>query len=47
MPVLLEMEPRVVGTGVMEPVVEFENPWESRSDRAECLLTKLGVSQIC
>ncbi|MEO3873685.1 hypothetical protein ABGB18_33155 [Nonomuraea sp. B12E4] len=47
MSALLEMEPRVAGTGVVEPVVEFEQRWESQVDRAECPYSNPGVSGGC
>lgn len=47
MSALLEMEPRMAGTGAVEPAVEFEQRWEVQVDRAECPLTRPGISQIC
>lgn len=47
MSALLEMEPRMAGTGAVEPAVEFERRWEAVVDRAECPLSNPGVSQVC
>jgi len=48
MSILLEMEPRSAGTDVMEPVVEFEKPWNDQTERAECPATVFHVtSPVC
>ncbi|MEV0194895.1 hypothetical protein [Nonomuraea sp. NPDC050691] len=47
MSALLKMEPRVAGTDVMEPVVDFEQRWESQVDQDRCPVTRPGVSKIC
>lgn len=45
---LLEMEPRLAGTDVVEPDVEFEKRWEELQDRARCPATvPLVTSPVC
>jgi hypothetical protein len=44
---LLEMEPRLAGTDVVEPIVEFENGWSDQSDSARCPLTVPHRTGFC
>ena len=45
---LLEMEPRLAGTDVVEPVVEFEKRRDDLAERAECPATVPHVtSPVC
>jgi hypothetical protein len=45
---LLEMEPRLAGTDVVEPDIEFEQGWEVLEDRAQCPATvPLVTSPVC
>ncbi|MEV5704956.1 hypothetical protein [Actinoallomurus sp. NPDC052274] len=39
MSTLLEMEPRLAGTDVVEPAVDFEKHWDDLTERAECPAT--------
>jgi hypothetical protein len=44
MSTLLEMEPRLAGTDVVEPAVDFEKQWNDHTERAECPATVYHVT---
>jgi hypothetical protein len=46
--VLLDLEPRVAGTDVLEPEVEFASKkWVDLHDRARCLISKHTTTRAC